>query len=51
MYSSVSSPPIGEIFVFFDDLKPYFCSTLIDPMLSVAALAKIAELQQGGASY
>src|SRR6266487_302609 len=32
---------IGEIFVFSMILKPHFCSTLIDPMLSVAALAKI----------
>jgi hypothetical protein len=42
MHSSVSfASAIGEIFVFSGDLEPHFCSTLIDPMLSVATLAKI----------
>jgi len=41
VFFRVFASAIGEIFVFFDDLKPHFCSTLTDPMLSVAALAKI----------
>ena len=41
VFFRVFASTIGEIFVFSDDFKPHFCSTLIDPMLSVAALAKI----------
>ena len=44
MYSSVSSPlPLAKSLFFPMILKPHFCSTLIDPMLSVAALAKIGQ--------
>ena len=42
MYSSVSSPlSLAKSLFFPMILKPHFCSTRIDPMLSVAALAKI----------
>ena len=43
VFFRVFASAIGEIFVFSDDFKTAFnfCSTLIDPMLSVAALAKI----------
>ena len=41
VFFCVFASAIGGIFVFSDDFKPHFCSTLIDPMLSVAALAKI----------
>ena len=41
MYSSVSSPlPLAKSLFFPMILKPHFCSTLIDAMLSVAARAK-----------
>jgi hypothetical protein len=41
VFFRVFASAIGEIFVFPMILKPHFCSTLIDPMLSVAARAKI----------
>ena len=42
MYSSVSSPlPLAKPLFFPMILKPHFCSTFIDPILSVAALANI----------
>jgi hypothetical protein len=41
VFFRVFASAIGEIFVFSDFLKPHFCSTLIDPMLSAATLAKI----------
>ena len=41
VFFRVFASAIGEIFVFSMILKPHFWSTLIDPMLSVGALAKI----------
>jgi hypothetical protein len=52
VFFRVFASAIGEIFVFSDDFKTAFLQHSIDPMLSVAALAKkSADLQQGGASY
>jgi hypothetical protein len=51
VFFRVFASAIGEIFVFPMILKPHFCSTLIDPMLSAATWRKSADLTKGGASY